>query len=117
MFLTCGFRSTRRAESYSTLSPSTILPSSGWKMPAMDRSVIDLPHPDAPSMPTRRPDRLKCMSSVKLGNFFFMSTDKLICMFYHFSTFFMAFDEITFIRTIAANAITSTIATHTPAVR
>ena len=82
-------------------------------MPAMDRSVMDLPHPDAPRMPMRRPDRLKCMFSVKFGNFFFMSTDKLIC--YHFSTFFMAFDEITFIRNIAANAITSTIATHTPA--
>lgn len=38
-------------------------------------------------------------------------------LFYHLSTFFMAFDDITFIRNMAANAINITMTTHTPAVR
>ena len=38
-------------------------------------------------------------------------------LYYHRSMFFIAFDDITFIRNMTANAINITMATHTPAVR
>ena len=93
-----------------------ISPSDGVSIPAMHRSVMLFPHPDAPKMPIRSDCPANLTFSVKSPNVFFISTVIPIMPPHQRLTFFIALPDTKFITQTAEKAITSTTATQTPAV-